>query len=584
MSLNDAKDIALMLSEAESLVSGSLQESSLSRQGDIVQLANTLRKNWAKEVGTFVRVNPATQLTVRNTRTSLERFGYTFPERNFLSPELTEPLAMSEIRLALSEYLVSAYGKFEELNAAGSRVVSKGFVTSIYEQRFASSLWALRSSLERRRLKLESIFFNSMPAEEFDEDDLFEDAEDELETEIQGKMELTEVLKSALQNEINFIDDVISQINSLEKGPVEGDPKLIEARRLLSKSLESSKRIIVFSRYTDTLNALLETIGNDHRLSNASFGFYTGQDCWLQIRGKRNSVSKSQLQKALANKEIGFVLCSDAASEGINLQTASVLINVDVPWNPGRLEQRIGRIARLGQRAKVVDIANLWYPNSVEGVMYSRLLERKELYDLAVGAFPDLFAKGIRELVNIQAGTKLTFSGDILERLEELREKSHLDGLTKLWESDLSGNSKSSNVWNGLSDALRTVGAAMADHEGLNADRLYESPSNFGSSESNATLYKQFNEFGTWGYEIEFSSSGRRVTFGVSNISDLILAVFGGISEPEIASISSDSDWVPQHNKLNLVIDDSGILRSTPPHSENLEFEEIGKLKVSHEN
>ena len=85
---------------------------------------------------------------------------------------------------------------------------------------------------------------------------------------------------------------------------------------------------------------------------------------------------------------VSVVFCSDAASEGLNLQAARVIINIDVPWNPARLEQRIGRIARLGQRADTVKIYNLWYPDSVESKIYTRLLQRKDLYDLAVGEYP----------------------------------------------------------------------------------------------------------------------------------------------------------------------------------------------------
>jgi hypothetical protein len=83
-------------------------------------------------------------------------------------------------------------------------------------------------------------------------------------------------------------------------------------------------------------------------------------------------------------------VCSDAASEGLNLQTASVLINVDVPWNPARLLQRFGRIDRFGQKAKELYFYNLIYPNSIEDRMYSRLHGRNVQFREILGNTPEV--------------------------------------------------------------------------------------------------------------------------------------------------------------------------------------------------
>lgn len=584
MSLNDAKDLALLLSEAASLVPTEESSEESSSTEKLIQFANNLRKTWPENVERFIRLNPASQLTVRNTRGSLEKFGYKFPERNFISPQLTEPLSLSEIRFSLDEYLSSAYGKFEELLNSDKKPNGRGFVASIYEQRFASSLWALRSSLERRRLKLESIYFNSPSLVEFDDDDLLEETEEPIGSELPSSFSLTSLLKASIQNEINFITDIVNQIDAFDNGPINGDPKLAEVRRLILESLNQQKHAIVFSRYTDTLSAILEGVSKDPTFSHASFGYYTGQDCWVQINGFRSLITKSQLQKALANREIGFVLCSDAASEGINLQTASVLINVDVPWNPGRLEQRIGRIARLGQKADVVDIANLWYPNSVESVMYGRLLERKELYDLAVGAFPELFARGIREMVSMQSGARMSFSGDVFEKLEDLRAKCHLDGLQRLWESDLTSVSKSSVIWGSLREAVHSLGFDIPDNEGLNFDVFRETTSKFGDNHSNAALYRKFNEFGTWGYEVVIDNGGDRINVGLVNLAEFLKYIFGQEPSPKLSNDVSDSDWVPRHGDFKLTSQLSSAWNSLEPNMQNLQLEEIGRIKISNED
>lgn len=83
------------------------------------------------------------------------------------------------------------------------------------------------------------------------------------------------------------------------------------------------------------------------------------------------------------------VCATDAACEGLNLQTLGTLINVDLPWNPSRLEQRIGRIKRYGQQRREVDMANLVYAGTIDEKVYQRLSERmQDRYDI-LGSLPD---------------------------------------------------------------------------------------------------------------------------------------------------------------------------------------------------
>ena len=125
------------------------------------------------------------------------------------------------------------------------------------------------------------------------------------------------------------------------------------------------------------------------------------------------------------------MFCSDAASEGLNLQAARILINVDVPWTPARLEQRIGRIARLGQTAAEVDIYNVWYPNSVEARMYHRIQKRLEETNLAIGEFPDVIATDIKNAVI--EGREVDDSG--LKELMEIRNSYQTKALGELWSN-----------------------------------------------------------------------------------------------------------------------------------------------------
>jgi superfamily II DNA/RNA helicase len=91
----------------------------------------------------------------------------------------------------------------------------------------------------------------------------------------------------------------------------------------------------------------------------------------------------------VAEYQIRIIVATDAACEGLNLQTLGTLINVDLPWNPTRLEQRLGRIKRFGQRRETVDMLNLVFEQTVDEKIYERLSERmKNRYDL-FGSLPD---------------------------------------------------------------------------------------------------------------------------------------------------------------------------------------------------
>ena len=186
---------------------------------------------------------------------------------------------------------------------------------------------------------------------------------------------------------------------------------------------------MVFSRYTDTIDALLYEFNKIGAAERYSYGVYTGQRSVIVEHGLESPCDKNTLKRGLFSKRIRIVFCSDAASEGLNLQAARVLINVDVPWTPSRLEQRIGRIARLGQIAKEVDIYNVWYPYSIEARMYHRIQKRLEETNLAIGEFPEVVATNIRAA--ILDGSETENTG--LEQLKEIRNSYQIAALEKLW-------------------------------------------------------------------------------------------------------------------------------------------------------
>jgi superfamily II DNA/RNA helicase len=110
----------------------------------------------------------------------------------------------------------------------------------------------------------------------------------------------------------------------------------------------------------------------------------------ILVDGEWKSVERESIKRGVKEKQIKMVAATDAACEGLNLQTLGTLINVDLPWNPSRLEQRLGRIKRFGQRRDRVDMLNLVYQGTIDERIYEKLSERmRDRFDI-FGALPDV--------------------------------------------------------------------------------------------------------------------------------------------------------------------------------------------------
>jgi superfamily II DNA/RNA helicase len=146
---------------------------------------------------------------------------------------------------------------------------------------------------------------------------------------------------------------------------------------------------IVFSQYYDTAAWIAESLSA--RIPGEPIAVYAGADrSGLRRDGQWISVERDILKGSVRRRELRLVVATDAACEGLNLQTLGTLINVDLPWNPSRLEQRIGRIKRIGQVRSTVDMLNLVYQDTRDEKVYERLSRRmKDRYDL-FGGLPDV--------------------------------------------------------------------------------------------------------------------------------------------------------------------------------------------------
>jgi superfamily II DNA or RNA helicase len=261
--------------------------------------------------------------------------------------------------LKTDEKLDAAYEAAEAFGAAyGKRVGGAGFMKSLMTQRLCSSCIAGLSTagkiLEGQKIADES-----------------EDREASVDTISQEEKEQLQALIEALEN---------------MRGE---DPKLKAVKHYLTEENWLRHGCIIFSQYYDTASWVAENLAA--MFPEDLVGLYAGAGKSALFRGleNRNEAEREDLKRLVEEQAIKIMVATDAACEGLNLQRLGALINVDLPWNPTRLEQRIGRIKRFGQTRANVDMLNLVYKDTVDERIYERLSERmKERFDI-IGSLPD---------------------------------------------------------------------------------------------------------------------------------------------------------------------------------------------------
>ena len=209
--------------------------------------------------------------------------------------------------------------------------------------------------------------------------------DDDLNAEEQEDLEETLVDQATASRTISELADEINSLKVLEQQAkllvASGkDRKWDELSRILQSEPQMfdasgrMRKIIVFSEHRDTLNYLHEKIA----------GVLGSQDAIVIIHGGVNREDRRKAQALFrSDPEIRVLVATDAAGEGINLQNANLMVNYDLPWNPNRLEQRFGRIHRIGQQ-EVCHLWNLVAKETREGDVYFRLLEKLQVVSEAL--------------------------------------------------------------------------------------------------------------------------------------------------------------------------------------------------------
>lgn len=448
-------DFSILNKETLSAIYGFIQLRA--RKTPLFVQADYVMREWDAFQNALVLLHPSSLLTVRNTRRSLEAIGYIFPKRNLKPISVEQSEAQVLFNMDVIKYLDEECFSTERELRSGHKL-NIGFVRNQYMQRTASSLTSCHRTLKRRRKKIKEIFNvardgsltldwalqqSSSALDDIEEDELLEIGGEADEKAIE--LDLSRI-EQAAGIELFSLDALVTRASALLDS--EGDGKIAAAIRVACKHIAEGDRVLVFSRYTDTVDALIEEYLS-YEDEVPPFGVYDGSRSLIIDDEAERQVDKNEIKSALQSGEIAVMFCSDAASEGLNLQAARVLINVDVPWTPSRLEQRIGRVARLGQKASSVDIYNIWYPSSIEAIMYERIQSRLDSLNLAIGEFPDVVADSIRNAV-IADGPDTS-----LEQLQSLRGSVQMQALDRLWYSKRDGVTESEQVRTHLLDLVK---------------------------------------------------------------------------------------------------------------------------------
>lgn len=321
-----------------------------------------------------------------------------FPERI----AYTVPYKLSDKEAQLyhdvTEYVRSEFDRAKALEN-DKRAGTVGFALTVLQRRLASSPEAIYQSLRRRRERLEkrlrelellqrgargelTVPFEAKVLDEEDIEDLDEAPDNEVEAAEEQILDQATAARTGAELKLE-----IGRLQELEKLAAAvrrsgEDKKWSELATLLaqvftantdggvSPSVKSSaaQKLVIFTEHRDTLNYLRDKIST----------LFGRQESVVVIHGGMARDERAKAQELFKfNPEVRVLIATDAAGEGINLQRAHLMVNYDLPWNPNRLEQRFGRIHRIGQQ-EVCHLWNLVADETREGDVYRTLLEKLE--------------------------------------------------------------------------------------------------------------------------------------------------------------------------------------------------------------
>jgi len=382
----------------------------------------------------------ASDLMRRMVKEELVKFDGTplFPERKAYTVNYELSQLEAALYGAVTEYVKTEMGKADQIE--GSRKGSIGFALTALQRRLASSPEAIFQSLKRRRERLENrlrdeklwIEDHEALAETIPEDD------DDLTAEEQEGLEETLIDDATAARTVAELEVEIMLLKGLEEQAravvaSDQDRKWDELSKILQNSPEMrnaagrQRKLIIFSEHRDTLNYLHGKIA----------GVLGNAEPIISIHGGTHRDERRRLQALFrSDPDVRVLVATDAAGEGVNLQNANLMVNYDLPWNPNRLEQRFGRIHRIGQ-TEVCHLWNLVAKETREGDVYHRLLMKLEaassalkgrVFDILGEVFEETSLKDLL-MEAIRYGDRPDIRARLSKKVDQALDHDHLESL-----------------------------------------------------------------------------------------------------------------------------------------------------------
>jgi superfamily II DNA or RNA helicase len=377
--------------------------------------------------------SPLSRVMLRHTRPLLE----IYRDRGRLDANLARRvvLPLDPVRFSAGEQEI--YESLEAYCRGLTRQIRRrdrtalfavGIMLSFLRLRFASSLYAIEQSLRRRVVKVRA----TLARLETDEPDDLEEVNgsEALDEDEDDREAVTMILKDRAPGDLRWELEALSGcLITLDRvaGP---SSKMTRLTDLIHRRRDAQGRVrqtVIFTRFYDTLTDIVRSLLRVD--PGVRLGTYSGRGGARldTTSGLLADMEREEVKREFLRGEIDVLICTDAAAEGLNLQTADLLVNFDLPWNPMKVEQRIGRIDRIGQVHETIYVENLCYLNSAEEIVYGRLLARLSEAGHVVGTQRMSLLPVTAEEFRLLADGRLSeeeVSRRALERVELTRERA----------------------------------------------------------------------------------------------------------------------------------------------------------------
>ena len=332
-------------------------------------------------IDAWLRANtPMRDRVFRTTREAIreyQRAGILDPEKATVPRRIIDdqmiPFATAQ-QAALYKRVEEYISKYYDAYNKDQATKPLGFIMTVYRRRLTSSLYAVHNSLVRR---LEGLRVKAALDDLLDDDDRYA-----LEhTAFFDVNDLDGDLAKRYAEEMTELESFIGQLEE----QIPSDTKVERLSDDIKKAfLGGHRTVLVFTQYTDTLDWLRDELKATYGSQIACYSGRGGSR-WNPDMGAWETLSKGDVKRLFREgEEVRILLGTDAMSEGLNLETCDRMFNFDMPWNFMRVEQRIGRIDRIGGRDEVT-ITNYFYKDTVEEKVYTGIAEDAAWFDQVVG-------------------------------------------------------------------------------------------------------------------------------------------------------------------------------------------------------